>query len=581
MSSPASFPPPTSTGQPVNRVSPDYSRANKVLLLLSSLVTLALLGWAAFYENVLRDWRRVQREYAAKLPARGRAAFNPQLRQIVVPPLKTTDRCISCHLGMAPGEQAIPGQPLFAAHPSIPHDPAELGCVVCHGGQGLATDTDDAHGTVPHWPEPMLPRAFVQAGCGSCHTHLLVPNLATLRLGQAVLEGHDCLACHAVDGRGGTIRPGGAAGLAAPDLSLVGARGYQRDWYEKHLASHRAAAAGPWRTSFRPIPNEGLAALTVFLDTRVGAPRLVEGKALFHSLGCRGCHKVAGVGGDDGPDLTVAGQRDPGRTSFSGVAGEPTLANWFAAHFRNPAAVVEGSQMPAMGLSEEEIDALVLFTFSLRRSPFPEAYWPRDRIRSERFAEREFATDGATLYGTFCAACHGRSGEGMRYPGMAPFPAVTNPDFLALASDEFLTATIARGRPGRRMPAWGAGEGGLRPAEIATLVSWLRQWGGVEAEPDPKPRRWVSADVAEGERLYRAACSGCHGPRGEGGEGPALGVPAFLELASDTYLVETIARGRRGTTMEGFVRPSTTRRALARAEITSIVAYIRTWEVKQ
>ncbi len=50
-----------------------------------------------------------------------------------------------------------------------------------------------------------------------------------------------------------------------------------------------------------------------------------------------------------------------------------------------------------------------------------------DRVRAEKLSEREFATDGATLYGTFCAACHGQGGEGMRYPGMAPFPAIGNP----------------------------------------------------------------------------------------------------------------------------------------------------------
>lgn len=575
---PAPHPSPPATPPRSERGVTSY--ANKILLLVSSLATLGVLGWAALEENLLRDWRVVQRNYAAALPPDARANFNPQLRQIVVPALKTTDRCITCHLGMAPGEQAIPGQRLFAAHPPTPHEPGEFGCVVCHGGQGLATDTADAHGTVPHWPEPMVPSPFAQAGCGSCHTHLTVPNLALLRQGQAVVERYDCLACHALDGRGGTIRPGGAAGLPAPDLTLVGARGYGQGWYESHLAQHERSQEGPWRTSFRAIPADERRALAAFLESRVGAPKLIEGKALFHSLGCRGCHKVGGVGGDDGPDLTVAGQRDPGQTSFSGVPGERTLANWFAEHFRNPSAVVAGSQMPAMGLSEEEIEALVLFTFSLRRSPFPEAYWPRDRIRSERFGEREFATDGATLYGTFCAACHGRSGEGMRYPGMTPFPAVANADFLALASDEFLTAAITRGRPGRRMPAWGVGEGGLRPTEIATLVSWLRESTGVQPESDPRPHRWVSGDLVEGERLYRAACSGCHGPAGEGAEGPALANPVFLSTAPDTFLVETIARGRRGTTMEGFARPSTTRRALASDEIHSIVAFIRTWEAK-
>jgi hypothetical protein len=52
----------------------------------------------------------------------------------------------------------------------------------------------------------------------------------------------------------------------------------------------------------------------------------------------------------------------------------------------------------------------------------------------------------------------------------------------------------------------------------------------------------------------------------------------FLETASDTYLVETIARGRRGTSMEGFGQASPVHPALTPGEIESIVAFIRTWE---
>lgn len=96
-----------------------------------------------------------------------------------------------------------------------------------------------------------------------------------------------------------------------------------------------------------------------------------------------------------------------------------------AAHFCNPARVVPGSQMPALGLSREQIDLLVLSMLALRRSDVPEGYWPQHRLRAERLGQREFATDGATLYGTFCAACHGQHGEGRRYPGQArPRPAV-------------------------------------------------------------------------------------------------------------------------------------------------------------
>jgi mono/diheme cytochrome c family protein len=195
-------------------------------------------------------------------------------------------------------------------------------------------------------------------------------------------------------------------------------------------------------------------------------------------------------------------------------------------------------------------------------------------LRTERFDQREFAADGATLYGTFCAACHGPNGEGMRYAGMPPFPAVGNPDFLAIAPEALIRATVERGRPGRRMPSWAAA--GLRPTEIDAVVAHVRTLGGgITPRPDPKPPRWVRGDARAGESLFQANCSGCHGPTGAGGEGPALVNAVLLGAATDTYLVETIRTGRRGTAMEGFATPSPTRPALSDAEIESIVAFLR------
>jgi mono/diheme cytochrome c family protein len=554
-------------------------RANKWLLLGASMATLALLGVAAFHEGYWREWRRVQRVYRAALPPKDAAEFNVQLRQVYAPALHVTDRCISCHVGMAPGENGIKGKAEFAAHPDVGHDPLQYGCVVCHGGQGRATDKADAHGTAPHWPAPILPQRYAYAGCGGCHTHLAVPNLALAARGRALFERNDCFACHSLDKRGGTLRPGGAQGVTAPDLSRVGGTGFDREWYAHHLARQRAATDGAWRTSFAAITADDREALDVFLSSRVGAPGLVEAKAMFHSLGCRGCHKVGGVGGDDGPDLTHEGEKDPQRLDYSHVPDDKTLASWLGEHFRSPAEVVPGSQMPVLGLSESQIDALTFYLLSLRRTDYPEMFWPKDRLRAVRFAEREFTADGATLFGTFCAACHGQRGEGMRYPGLAAFPAIGNPDFLAVASDRFLAATVMHGRPGRRMPAWGEKEGGLRAAEVDAVVAHVRALGGgIPSPPETEPRRWVHGDARAGGRLFADACATCHGANGEGKEGPALHNPALLAHATDRYLVETIHRGRRGTSMPSFAASTTTHRLLSDDEIESIVAFIRTWE---
>lgn len=110
------------------------------------------------------------------------------------------------------------------------------------------------------------------------------------------------------------------------------------------------------------------------------------------------------------------------------------------------------------------------------------------------------------------------------------------------------------------------------------MTAYLRSLGGVASRPDGRPRRWVRGETRAGEQIYTAACTGCHGARGEGGPGPALNNRVLLASATDSYLVETIRRGRRGTAMAGFAEPNPAWRTLASEEIEAVVAYLRTWE---
>ncbi len=544
-------------------------RKNKLLLLASSLGVLLLLIVAAVQENWLKPWRQVQ--------AAGRidqSAIDVQLRQITNAKLGIGDRCVSCHVAMAPGEQAVKGSLMFAPHKPVVHDPAEYGCTTCHSGQGSATEKDDAHGTVHFWPAPMIPLRHAQAGCGSCHVALGTPGRVAFDRARATFDRLDCRACHRVDGSGGTIRPDGG-GMEGPDLSRVGIAGYDADWYAKHSAKSEKAAAGPWKTSFAQTGAGDLELLRAYLATRTAAPALVEAKSTFLSFGCLGCHRVGGVGGDEGPDLTRAGEKDPGQADFTHVPEGHRLDGWIAEHFRSPAAVTAGSQMPPVAASEKDIDRLTMFVLSLRRGDLPGVYTPVDRMKAARFGQREFATDGATLFGAFCSGCHGPEGQGRQAPGGAAFPAIANPDFQSIVSDKFLTETVRQGRPGRRMPGW-AKEGGLRPEEIARVVEHLRSLSGTE--PAAEDSWSVAIDPLEGVEIYDANCSGCHGPKGQGGKGPALANRAFLDLVSDKYLFETVRRGRRGTAMAGFEEGSPTRRALAKDEMEAVVAYVRAWQ---
>lgn len=81
---------------------------------------------------------------------------------------------------------------------------------------------------------------------------------------------------------------------------------------------------------------------------------------------------------------------------------------------------------------------------------------------------------GAEFYALYCAACHGQNGQG-RLKGNAT--SLNNQDFLSTATDEFLERTIARGRPGTEMSAFGKKAGGpLSSQEIKHLIAFLRSW---------------------------------------------------------------------------------------------------------
>ena len=88
-----------------------------------------------------------------------------------------------------------------------------------------------------------------------------------------------------------------------------------------------------------------------------------QGRRIFETTACVNCHTVAGTTahGRFGPDLTHLMSRD---TIASGaVPNTPeNLRQWI----RNPDVMKPGSLMPAMRLSDQELDALTAYLETLR-----------------------------------------------------------------------------------------------------------------------------------------------------------------------------------------------------------------------
>jgi len=543
---------------------PTDLRLGLMIRIFAGLAVAVVVALAvAPVKGVFTEWRDEQGRYNEIAAARGIAPVDTGIRQIWNPDLGIVDRCTSCHLGMAGGEP-LSGEAPFGAHPPIPHDPEQIGCTPCHGGQGRATKKEAAHGDVAHWFTPLLPLEHIEAGCGSCHSAIPTGSATESERGRKLLASYDCLACHRMNGRGG----GRAAPEVMPDLSGIGMKGVPEGWYAGHLERRAADPDGLAGEAIGPIPPRDLAAIESWLRTLSGAPRLTEGKRLFHALGCRGCHQVNGVGGTEGADLTGLGSRPVGKYLFpKSFPGEKTAFSWQVEHLLAPAEVVEDSRMPDQDLTRADAEKIALYLLSLRRRELPPAFTPPDRARADRLGEREFGTDGENLHLVFCAACHGAAGDGRPYGEMKEsFPAIASPDVLAVASDEWLGITIAEGRPGRRMAAWSGTEGGLRDEEVRRLVRWLRS-----REPEPPGLAAVvaaSLDPELGRRTWADDCAVCHGGSGEGGIGPSLSAPAFGSLATEAFVHRVVTEGRTGTAMARY-------RVYDAGTLKSLIAHVR------
>lgn len=89
----------------------------------------------------------------------------------------------------------------------------------------------------------------------------------------------------------------------------------------------------------------------------------------------------------------------------------------------------------------------------------------------------------------------------------------------------------------------------------------------------------TSAMAKTGAEIFKATCTACHGPAGEGKKslGPALKGNEFVVKGSDADISATIKDGRSGAAKKykEFPSPMPAQKALTDAEIADLVSYIK------
>jgi len=202
---------------------------------------------------------------------------------------------------------------------------------------------------------------------------------------------------------------------------------------------------------------------------------------------------------------------------------------------------------------------VTLITLILSHSGYAGAASPSDlEIGEEQFNEN-------------CSVCH--QADAIGEPGVAP--SLINPELLSTSSDKFLMGTIRDGREDTGMPPFAH----LGRKNVQAIVTYLRahvkqpnRADEIDAQPDAR------GDPRLGQQWYNYICSTCHGLSGDGyeagGTGTAIGLPGFLDKASDGFIRETIKHGRSNTRMLAF-QGSAGLANLSDQEIDDIIVYLR------
>ena len=116
-------------------------------------------------------------------------------------------------------------------------------------------------------------------------------------------------------------------------------------------------------------------------------------------------------------------------------------------------------------------------------------------------------SNGAAMFRTRCAGCHGPDAHGYLGPDLTGF-------WAAGGADDRMFDTVRRGVPGTEMI--GADPQRVLDKEIWQMLAYIRTLSAVPAVPP-------TGDAANGERIFRGNCNGCHRVNGRGGVlGPDL-----------------------------------------------------------
>jgi cytochrome c-type protein NapC len=483
-------------------------------------------------------------------------------------------QCLHCHAGMRsfdenPTHTAIMG--------SLKTN--RISCISCHNMIHNASEV----GHMKMWVDgdaPASPAAgsSLSAAAPAAAGPSKAPSgssasSATAAHGKGIFDSQHCSGCHGEGGVGGSgpslthlssqyppakltavlkaptvqMKAAGMVPLTVNAADMKALVSYVSSLGETPAAS-AATPPAPGSSSSAPPKAESSATAgpsKASATSSASSATTAQGKDIYDSQHCSGCHGEAGAGGS-GPALThIASQYPPAQLT---------------AVLKAPTAQMKAAGMVPLTVNAADMEALVSYVSSLGGTPAASAATPPAASSSSPAPAKAAspapaapskalagnsevtATDlrGKSIFDSQgCSGCHGENGGGGTGPALFHLSSQYSLAQVA-AVRKGLTAVLKA--PTTKMKAAGMVPLTLNANDMEALVSYVSRPEEKSAAPAATPPAAGStspapavpskaaaggpagdATAAQGKGIFDSQhCSGCHGEGGVGGSGPAL-----------------------------------------------------------
>jgi cbb3-type cytochrome oxidase cytochrome c subunit len=310
------------------------------------------------------------------------------------------DRCQSCHLGIDNPDYADAPQP-FRTHPNLElyvapeskHPRDNFGCTSCHEGRGRALTFAGVNHTPRtedqrheweqkygwkedhYWDKPMYPNGYAEAGCLRCHKdQVLLPGADNFNRSRMLYEQAGCWGCHNTTGYEDRRKVG-------PNLQHIGDK-TTKEWALRWVKDPKSFKTANYMPRFWNLDNN--------LDSDVGARNQTEvasivsyifskskpltygpvpsgdagnGKKLFETVGCQGCHIYEE---SDLANVDWFRRKGPSLAGVGSKVSREFLFDWI----KNPKHYWPQTFMPDLRLTDREAADITSFLMGLTNPAF-------------------------------------------------------------------------------------------------------------------------------------------------------------------------------------------------------------------